>query len=370
MVLRNGKRRGFTLVELLVVIAIIGVLVALLLPAVQQAREAARRMQCANNLKQYGVAIHTYHDVWNKLPAAPLSYAQNGNWGLPVPSFHVVMLPQLEQQPLYDKILWTWNAPATYQSVNRPAPCSSYAPCGSGWASPVLGQAGIQMADEIQVPYAMCPSDATPSMGVDTNWQSAQTSYAGSLGSQATASANGSCNLFYYNTATIKYVEDLPAGNPDHGNTTRQDQLSGVFNRAGIKGGMNFGAVRDGTSNTIFMGEVLGECHDHWDGGWWRFNAIGNGEASTSAPINLFTTCAGTQQEAANKGYPYNGITSTPDCVAKNNWNLAWGFKSRHPQGCQFVFGDGSVHFISQSVNYATYQRLGGRRDSLPIGDY
>ena len=108
----------------------------------------------------------------------------------------------------------------------------------------------------------------------------------------------------------------------------------------------------------------------NWDGGWWRFNGFGNGQAGTSVPLNVFTTCAGSQQEAANKGYPYNGITSMPDCVSKSNWNLSWGFRSRHPQGAQFVFGDGSVHFISQTVNYATYQRLGGRRDGLPVGDY
>jgi prepilin-type N-terminal cleavage/methylation domain-containing protein/prepilin-type processing-associated H-X9-DG protein len=377
MVRMNGTRRGFTLVELLVVIAIIGVLVALLLPAVQQAREAARRMQCANNLKQFGVAIHTYHDTWNKIPHSPFPYSQNGNWGLPIVSFHVVMLPQMEQQPLYDKILWNWNA-ASSPKVNsqiRASPCNDAQACwgwtmGAGSVSPVAGTNGIQHAEEIQVPYEMCPSDATPSLGADNNWQCAQTSYAGSMGSQATTSNRTSCNIFYTNTPTVIYQEVLPAGNPDHGNTTRQDQLSGIFNRLGIKGGMNFGAVRDGTSNTIFMGEVIGECHDHWDGGWWRMNAIGNGESSTSVPINLFTTCAGSPQEAANKGYPYNGITSMPDCVLKDNWNLAWGFRSRHPQGCQFVFGDGSVHFISQTVNYATYQRLGGRRDGLPIGDY
>ena len=278
------------------------------------------------------------------------------------PGFQVVILPQMEQQPLYDKVSWNWNAPATNSVVRGWA-----AGPGAGQYSPVNGAQGLQMAEEMTVPYSMCPSDSS---SYDPNWQAAHTSYSGSMGSQKTVSANGSCNLFYNNTATIKYNEDMQYGNPDHGNSTRADQLSGVFNRIGINRGMNFGAVRDGTSNTIFMGEVLPECHDHLDGGWWRFNALGNGEAGTSTPINLFTTCAGTQQEAANKGYPYNGITSMPDCVAKSNWNLAWGFKSRHPQGCQFVFGDGSVHFISQSVNYATYQRLGGRRDTLPIGDY
>ena len=113
----NGTRRGFTLVELLVVIAIIGVLVALLLPAVQQAREAARRMQCANNLKQYGVAIHTYHDTWKKIPTAPMANAQNGNWGLPVPGLQAIILPQMEQQPLFDQINWNWTAPAVTSAV-------------------------------------------------------------------------------------------------------------------------------------------------------------------------------------------------------------------------------------------------------------
>ncbi|MGI8982463.1 MAG: DUF1559 domain-containing protein [Pirellulaceae bacterium] len=374
MVRTFGNRRGFTLVELLVVIAIIGVLVALLLPAVQQAREAARRMQCANNLKQYGVAIHTYHDIWNKLPTS--TFAHNGRWTNDCPSFHVSILPQMEQQPLYDKIIWRWNAPASLSQTRSSPPnnSSTWGSPGAGTFSPVNGVNGIQHAEETQVPYAMCPSDAST---FDPNWEAAYTSYAGSGGSQLTPSINGSCNIFHDNvinnanpSLSIYYHELLPGGNAGHGNSTNQSQISGVFNRVGMRGNLNFGAIRDGTSNTFLMGEVLGECTDHMGGGWWRMNTVANGFTSTSCPINIFTTCAGTQQEAANKGYPYNGITSMPDCVSKQNWNLSMGFKSRHPQGCQFVFGDGSVHFISQTVNYATYQRLGGRRDGMPLGEY
>ncbi|MBC7854197.1 MAG: DUF1559 domain-containing protein, partial [Pirellulaceae bacterium] len=340
----------------------------LLLPAVQAAREAARRMQCANNLKQYGIAIHTYHDVWNKIPTSTCAHSWNDDWQGARPSFHVVILPQMEQQPLYDKIIWNRNATAVV-SVNR----GSAAP-GWGCFSGVNGANGVVHAEEVQVPYAMCPSDAT---NAQADWLIAQTSYAGSGGSQLTPSITGSCNIFYDNvinnanpSLSIFYHEVLPGGNAGHGNTLEQSQISGMFNRLGMRGNLNFGAVRDGTSNTIFLGEILGECTDHQGGGWWRFNTAANGFTSTSCPINIFTTCAGSGQEAANKGYPYNGITSMPDCTSRQQWNLSMGFRSRHPQGCQFVFGDGSVHFISQSVNYATYQRLGGRRDGQPLGDY
>jgi len=378
MVRTFGNRRGFTLVELLVVIAIIGVLVALLLPAVQQAREAARRMQCANNLKQYGIAIHTYHDTWNKLPTSSAVYSPGDGWAAQsahvAPGMGVSILPQMEQQPLYDKVIWNY---ATVSSMpHRYADGVDRGPRVGRW-SPVNGTNGVTWADTVQVPYAMCPSDSTQ---MDTNWQATGASYTGCMGSQRAPSPVGSCNIFLNNPpppSTIRYTEVMAGGNCDHGCTT-QAATSGVFSRAGLRGNINFGAVRDGTSNTIFMGEILGECHDHWSGGWWYFNGAGNACASTSCPINILTPCAGDNvQEAQTKGYPYAGLNGQPDCVSPNGghsgtqeWNLSWGFKSRHPQGCQFVFGDGSVHFISQSVNYQTYQRLGGRRDGLPIGDY
>lgn len=334
-----GKHQGFTLVELLVVIAIIGVLVALLLPAVQQAREAARRMQCANNLKQYGIACHTYHDIWNKMPNSNwVNY--NGDWNLRCPGWQANILPQMEQQPLFDKLDWA---------------LTNYGNPYTGWDSLVQTSRGSRPIRETQVPYARCPSDGSPN---SPDW--AVSSYCGSMGSQATGSADGACNPY---RQTIGYHFDYQ-GWPDHGNTTNQESLSGVFNRLGVTSGMNFGAVRDGLSNTIFVGEILPECHDH-NGGWWHYNGMGNAHASTSCPINIFTTCAtGGQPEAIQKGYPF------PNCTARSNWNLSWGFKSRHPQVCQFVFGDGSVKPLSQSINYTTYQRMGGRRDGLPLGEY
>ena len=362
MVRSFGGRRGFTLVELLVVIAIIGVLVALLLPAVQQAREAARRMQCANNLKQFGIAIHTYHDTWKKIPNAhhdlwPIQLGQppagngvitTGAWDqAKMTGWQARVLPQMEQQPLFDKIVFNYKAPNGW----------------FGWESQVISPQGQKAIRTQQVPYARCPSDQSPEM---TDW--AQASYSGSNGSQRTPSCDGSCNPFLNNIISnppqptdVFYNEPMP-WNADHGNVgDGARNLSGVMAR--MYADISFAAVRDGLSNTIFVGEQIPECRDH-HGGWWHYNGMGNAHASTSTPINIFTTCDVDQPDAIRKGHPFT------NCTNPCNWNLSWSFKSRHPQGCQFVFGDGSVHFINQSVNYATYQRLGGRRDGLPIGDY
>src|SRR5688572_11552964 len=142
------RKLGFTLVELLVVIAIIGVLVALLLPAVQAAREAARRTQCSNNLKQYGLAIHNYHDTFKAIP--PGGYPDPG-WAVwagqsPAIGWQVRVLPFAEQQPLWDNVEAFGNkvgfATPWYEA---PIPLN---------ASPVT-----KRARQVQVDYAMCPSD-------------------------------------------------------------------------------------------------------------------------------------------------------------------------------------------------------------------
>ena len=170
-----AKSTGFTLVELLVVITIIGILIALLLPAVQAAREAARRMQCCNNLKQLGLAIHNYHDRWGRFPLAPLVTLCRILGGQPYPDNHgsmfVALLPYIEQQPLYDLCDFTtdtdWNSvyPGTTKHIYET------------WISALI-----------------CPSDDAPRywngnpINNYTKGQNRATSnYAGSMGSQAFA---------------------------------------------------------------------------------------------------------------------------------------------------------------------------------------
>jgi prepilin-type N-terminal cleavage/methylation domain-containing protein/prepilin-type processing-associated H-X9-DG protein len=340
----KARRRGFTLVELLVVIAIIGILVALLLPAVQAAREAARRSSCSNNLKQYGLALHNYHDVYKSLPPGGLWNVQNADWNVPGVSWQARILPYAEQQALYDKINFNWT-PGSAVDDNR------------GWNVVVNPTTG-QFLRQIPIPYAHCPSDETDPLGLDGNW--AQSSYSGSLGSQRTPSADGNCNQFL-DPAGVRH--EALVWNADHGNTWRKQDVSGIFSRMGFQETMNLAAVLDGTSNVIMVGEILPACNDH-TAGVWHYNGMGNAHSSTSIPINTFTTCVATQQEAINRGYPF------PQCYVKSNWNFSWGFRSRHPGGAQFVFCDGSVHFLSANLTYETYQALGGRADGRILGEY
>jgi prepilin-type N-terminal cleavage/methylation domain-containing protein len=339
----EGYSHGFTLVELLVVIAIIGVLVALLLPAVQAAREAARRSSCSNNLKQYGLALHNYHDVYKTLPPSGLWNVGvgAGRWDTPIPSWQARIMPFAEQQAVYDKINWDLANSSLAGSV--------------GYNSPV--DASGKRVTAVPIEFASCPSDE----GEAVRDGFAQTSYTGSLGSQWCGSANGGCNI--YPTAGVHH--EALAWNAEHGNTWRKEDLSGIFNRHGIgEAKMGFESITDGTSNVIMVGETLKTCHDHVGDALWGYNGMGSAHASTSVPINTMTTCAGSQADAQARGYP------NPQCWEKSNWNLSWGFRSRHPGGAQFVLGDGSTRFLTATINYQTYQYLGGRKDGRPVGSF
>ncbi|MEJ7592319.1 MAG: DUF1559 domain-containing protein [Planctomycetaceae bacterium] len=322
------RPRGFTLIELLVVIAIIAILIALLLPAVQQAREAARRTQCKNNLKQYGLALHNYHDVYNTFP---IGANFDGDWNNGVVGWQVRILPYTEQVGLYNNVVFN-EGPVGTQTTEKIMPNGKF-------------------LRQQQVPYAICPSDASSSP--DGNW--VQASYCGSLGSNRVPSANGACNPFM--TANVHYPD--PGGQVDHGNTTDNQYLSGMFGRV-QNASIGIRDVVDGTTNTIFVGEILPACHDH-GGGWWHFNGMANAHASVHVPINMRTTCTS----------PYQPQTSEfPGCEAKSNWNLSWGFRSSHTGGAQFLLVDGSVRFISQNIDYGTYQNLGRRNDGKVIGEF
>src|SRR5262245_9701534 len=246
----RGTRRGaFTLIELLVVIAIIAVLIALLLPAVQQAREAARRSQCKNNLKQYGIALHNYHDAYSTFPIGG-----TGTWGTNDSlGWHARFLPFIDQAALYNQI--NWNMPVGW---TQPAPTL--------WAGPhtsflSVTVAGTQMRGVLPPSVFVCPSDShpcTPRWNTNSGdpfhyVEASDGNYCGSLGSQSTPSNGGS--------ACEQWQQFAYPGTAGHGNTATNDSLSGMFCRwiANVK----MGDVGDGTSQTLFVGEMLPTCNDH-----------------------------------------------------------------------------------------------------------
>lgn len=294
------ERRGFTLVELLVVIAIIGVLIALLLPAVQSAREAARRSQCSNNLKQIGLSLHTYHDVNKKFPAGAYWGGASSAWR---GSIYIRLLPFMEQQNLYDQ--FNLNAATDGQT----------GPDGKPLVSTV-------------VQTLICPSDTNASLLGDRSIHN----YCASAGPTVRGN-NSSCSCpNTWNTYALGPYDS----------TT---DLAGPFNRRHTETRM--AECTDGLSSTIFFGEVRRDCSSHVQQGWSRSND-GNGFVGTTSPIN-FDTC--------------NSDTSADGCERPCNWNVADGFKSRHPTGAQFLFGDGSVHFMSETIDHWTYQYLGAKAD-------
>jgi prepilin-type N-terminal cleavage/methylation domain-containing protein/prepilin-type processing-associated H-X9-DG protein len=324
MVRSNRWRKlAFTLVELLVVIAIIGILIALLLPAVQAAREAARRSQCSNHLKQLGLALHNYSDVQKRFP--PGSTNTPGYiWVAGIQrkgSVLVKLLPYLEQAGLYGRLDFSGDVEAQLASLG-------YGPQ--------------------EIPTIRCPSDGYkhPNNG--------QSNYATCIGAQAMPDQGGTCGNAYPGNPFL----NGPVG---HGSTDRGDETSGCFSRYTY--GASFADITDGTSNTIAMGEIRPNCGDHHRYGWMAANALWT---ATTAPIN-YPTCADQPP-----GYTWGGTAppgSTP-CNQDANWQTSQGFKSRHPGGAQFVLADGSARFIAETVDYLTYQRLGDRRDGQPVGQF
>ena len=319
-------RSGFTLVELLVVIAIIGILIALLLPAVQAAREAARRAQCTNNLKQLGLALHNYHDAHKVFPPGGLDYGNSGAG--PHPSLPggvepanklvknlnglLLLLPYIEQQSLYDQ--FDFNQCAS----NIKSPSSYNTPSAAPLAGDAVTSGNASVVTQI-VQGFVCPSDPKDirygltgshyGTGDDTNCPGWKTNY------------DFSVDQYDWN-----YFEDWHLV----GKNTRYMFGENSDTRAAT--------VLDGLSNTVAMTETL-----HWMRNGqqpaWGYRVYVQFGLDLERGINIWQTSA-----------TYPGIAGRLD-----TWDRPCG--SMHPGGCNLLLGDGSTHFISETTDRAV--RLG-----------
>lgn len=264
-----SPRRAFTLVELLVVIAIIGILVALLLPAVQMAREAARRMSCSNNLKQIGIALHNYHDTHKSFPGYRSPF---GQW-----SWQTTILPFVEETALYDKLDVTNNK----------------------FSQAVDGTAGTDVKDAIGIVIEgyRCPSTDAPEVYERDGVKYGVSSYAASRG-----------------YAQADYDSRKA---PNNGGLPVKAQT--------------MASITDGLSNTILAGEISARY-----GGW--DTDVGRGIGSWAG-------------NCSKNWWDYQSTLSR--CGAHPlNYIYHWGFVSIHPGGGNFVYCDGSVQFISETISF------------------
>ena len=300
---KRSSRQGFTLVELLVVIAIIGILVALLLPAVQAAREAARRMSCSNQIKQISLATHNFHDTYKQFPYATRDRLE-GDTGDTWATGHIQILPFLEG----DAVAQRWDPEEPRNSTVDTD--------GDGWTNALLQQEVI--------PTYMCPTMTMPT-GPLTAEDRAPMSYLWNAGSQDVALLHYA--IFYgvpepqYNGAIVPvktYVASGSSPGPNHRQPT------------------SFRDILDGTSNTFMVGETdfapQGAPSTLY-GGVWAYGYIGYSWGSAYHPFN------------------------------KHDWTTTvyGAFRSQHPGGAQFALSDGSVRFVAETIDHTVYQAYATR---------
>lgn len=302
---RGQSHGGLTLIETLVAIAIIGILVAMILPAVQAAREGVRRLTCQNRLRQIGLAVHSYHNAFSQLPPSI------GPWGDGVPTpersgkgWIVGILPHLELQSLYDDL--------------RPGFDGDFFDGGG------LLDLGIRDAIRTSVPGLHCPSDGSASepsshqpelLGISVGL----TNYQGVLGDHQ---LGGSDSIF---TGTL----------PDRHNQTK---CNGLFFRVSYQDPQRFRSITDGLSSTYLVGEGVPEHNSR------SMAFYANGDyASCHAPPNYF-----------------------PDPPTPEAWENVVGFRSRHHGGLYFVLCDGSVAFESETIHHDLYRQRSTKAHGSP----
>jgi prepilin-type N-terminal cleavage/methylation domain-containing protein/prepilin-type processing-associated H-X9-DG protein len=350
----RAARRAFTLIELLVVIAIIGVLIALLLPAVQSAREAARRSQCINNLKQMGLAIHNYLSATNVFPMGGVTYGDY-NFNQPCTgatatgpmgySTQDLILPYMEQGPIFNAI--------------------NFNVAVAGAWGPTHGGLVNSSAFLMRVASYVCPTDleqipyAVPTQSLNAYQQ---TSYAVNVGTWNVIA-------YFYGCAA-------------HGNVNYPGRIeypgNGPFDKSRA---YREAEVRDGLSNTIFMGEYSKYLNDP-DPVMNFYNRVGNFLSAAGNSDTLRGQGGATTVPNINAPFlvPCYWGTQLPDGTADDSDYKAWlanpaqykdvgnfGFHSLHPGGCNMLFGDGSVKFLKASTAQQVLMGLGTRAGNEAI---
>jgi len=337
---KSRRTHGFTLIELLVVIAIIAILIALLLPAVQQAREAARRSQCKNNLKQIGLALHNYHDTHRMFPPGWVGRDQDdGTPGDGIPgggwAWSVFILPFIDQAPMYnalnvqngasvippaltpnDKFLPAYSCPSDASDEQGGATLST-PPVVQGWA------------ESIPDYYKKMNYPAVNGRGVDDGVAASANIVPGATLGLCAGSATGTYSGAVDNSFNLE--------------GTCNKKWEGCF---GAATNTRIRDITDGTSNTLMVGErdmtkAVGAI-------WMRAMNIGVGQVDG-------TSVAGVVSIKLN-------FQDLLDTDATNDGGTA-GFGSTHEGGCHFLLGDGSVRFIQENIDMGVYANLGARGD-------
>ena len=304
--IRIRRSPGFTLVELLVVIVIIAILISLLLPAVQGARESARRLQCKNNIRQVGLAIRSYHTKYEKLPVGS-NFPQGVG-----PTWAAAILPYIEQQAVYDQFDLTRRL-----------------------ADPV-NEAAARAVIEVFI----CPSDGTSSKALVGGRIQHSINPRESMGLWYPTSMGPTRDGTNPSVACVFCPEGVGsyccADTADYGCCGNNGKPGvGLFDRGNNP--VAFSTVRDGLSNTLMVGETI-PAHCTFNGAYNHNFPIGG----TTIPLNT--------------------IEETREGV-DNYWYTGCGFKSRHEGGSHFCMADGSVHFVSETIDYRIYNLLGSRSD-------